>query len=84
MTGSVECVCVHPFGPECIFCKHVVCMDCDDVTDVYDINSTVHKCHLKCADKAQDMLDQATIEEDVDEDHPDTQSDEPSDANPSA
>lgn len=69
--------CGDPFGPECIECGRVVCMDCDDATDAYDRDGAPHKCHRRCAGKAQDWLDtQITTDNDDDDDRPDTQSGE--------
>ena len=51
----------------------MVCMDCDDATDAYDCDGAPHKCHRKCAAKAQDWLDALTTTDDVDDDdHLDT------------
>lgn len=70
--------CANPFGPECLLCASVVCMDCDDATDAYDHDGVPHKCHRMCAGKAQDWLDElaSTTDEDDAADRPDTRSDE--------
>ena len=54
--------CGDPLGPECIECGRVVCMACDDATDVYDRDGAPHKCHRACAGKAQDGADKASAE----------------------
>ena len=54
--------CRDPLGPECIECGLVVCMACDDATDVYDRDGAPHKCHRACAGKAQDGADKASAE----------------------
>lgn len=68
--------CADPFGPECIECGGMVCMDCD-ATDAYDHDGVPHKCHRECVAKAQDWLDAlTTTDDDDDDDHQDTRSDE--------